>query len=149
MPSAGVLPWFGIALGASLLWGLQYALWGQLLKLIGPLAGLWWYCLASVLLYSVFLGFKGISVETETISKWPVALLLCAIAVIGFLANIGMVTGFKMANPTLVTMITGSSPMFTAMFAYLLFKDVQVNVMTIVGFVLILTGVGIVAWSKQ
>lgn len=149
MSTAPVVTWFGIALGAAMLWGLQYALWGQLLKVIGPVAGLWWYCVISVILYGAFMGFKGISVEPEALRSWQVAGLLVAIGVIGFVANVAMVTGFKMANPTLVTMITASAPMFTAIFAYLLFKNVQVNMMTVLGFGLILAGVGVVAFSKQ
>lgn len=149
MGNMPAVTWFGLSLGAAMLWGLQYAFWGQILKQIGPLAALWWYCLFSFLLYSVFLGVRGIGVEFEKASAWPLAGMLGLITVIGFAANIGMVSGFKMANPTLVTMITASSPLFTAVFAYLIFRSVQVNVMTLVGFGLILAGVGVVAWSKQ
>lgn len=149
MTSAPMVTWLGLALGASVLWGLQYALWGQMLKTVSPLAGLWWYCLLSFVLYTVFMLARGIEVEVDQVRLWPIALMLVTAAVIGFVANVGMLSGFQMANATIVTMITASAPMFTAMFAYLLFRNVQVNLMMVLGFALILIGVGVVAWSKQ
>lgn len=146
---APFLTWFGLSLGAAVLWGLQYAFWGQILRTVSPLAGLWWYCLFSFVLYTVFMLVRGVDIEVSKVSVLPVAAMLVAAALIGFAANVGMMSGFKMANPTIVTMITASAPMFTAMFAYLMFRSVQVNVMTLVGFAMILAGVGVVAWSKQ
>ncbi len=145
---APYVTWFGLSLGAAVLWGLQYAFWGQILKTVSPLAGLWWYCLLSFVLYTVFMVVRGIGIEVDKASVPPVAAMLVAAAVIGFVANVGMMSGFKMANPTIVTMITASTPMFTAIFAYLLFKNVQVNLMTVLGFLLILAGVGVVAYSR-
>lgn len=147
--SANAVTWFGLALAAAMLWGLQYAFWGQVLRIVSPLAGLWWYCLFSFLIYSVFLGIKGVDLEIEKVSVWPIALMLVAITAIGFAANVMMLSGMKAANPTLVTMITASSPMFTAIFAYLMFRSMQVNAWSLLGFALILAGVGVVAWSKQ
>lgn len=141
--------WVGITCGAAVLWGLQYAMWGQLLKVMGPFAALWWYCLLSLIFYSLFVGFKGISLEPAKLMDGQIVALVLAIGVIGFLANVGMVTGFQAANPTLVTMIVASSPLFTAIFAFVLFKEVQVNATALVGFGFIMAGIGLVAWSKQ
>ena len=142
--------WFGLSLFAAVLWGLQYALWGQALKMVSPLVGMWWYCVISVVLYGIFLGIKGVPLETERFAGNGLLMgLLVVIAMLGFAGNITMLSSFKMANPTIVTMITASAPMFSAMFAYLLFRNVQVNLMTVAGFMLILAGVGVVAWSKQ
>lgn len=146
--SAPAVTWFGLAMGAAMLWGLQYAFWGQVLKVVSPLAGLWWYCLISLIVYSVFLGVKGVDLEVGKVMVWPVAGMMVLIAIIGFAANVGMLSGMQMANPTVVTMITASSPLFTAVFAYLIFRSVQVTGMSLAGFALILAGVGLVAYSK-
>jgi drug/metabolite transporter (DMT)-like permease len=145
---APAMTWVMLAFGASMLWGLQYAIWGQLLKVISPLAGLWWYCVFSTILYGVFLGVKGVSVEGSKLALWPVMVMLVCVAVLGFVANVGMLSGFKLSNATLVTMITASSPLFAAIFSFLLFRSVQVNLWSLAGFALILAGVGLVAWSR-
>lgn len=147
--SGALFTWVGLALLAAVLWGLQYALWGQALKAVSPVVGMWWYCLISMVLYTAFVMVKGINLEANMLAvNWPLMGLLVVIAILGFAGNVTMLSGFKMANPTVVTMITASAPLFSAAFAYIFFKNVDVNWMTVVGFALILGGVGVVAYSR-
>lgn len=147
--SGALFTWVGLALLAAVLWGLQYALWGQALKAVSPVVGMWWYCLISMVLYTVFVWARGIDIGAAAMAiNWPLMGLLVVIAILGFAGNVTMLSGFKMANPTVVTMITASAPLFSAFFAYLFFRNVDVNLMTILGFVMILGGVGVVAYSR-
>ncbi len=147
--SGALFTWVGLALLAAVMWGLQYALWGQALKAVSPVVGMWWYCLFSMVLYTAFVAVKGIDLQANMLAvNWPLVGLLIVIAVLGFAGNVTMLSGFKMANPTVVTMITASAPLFSAAFAYLFFRNVDVNWVTVGGFALILAGVGVVAYSR-
>ena len=143
------LGWFGLALAAAALWGLQYALWGQILRFVSPVVGLWWYCVFSVIAYGVYLGMRGVPLEiSKLVVDGKILGLLAAVTLLGFAANVLMMNGFKVANPTVVTMITASSPLFTALFVALLFRTVEVNLPIVIGFGLIIAGVGLVGWGR-
>lgn len=149
MASIFGLGWFGLALAAAALWGLQYALWGQILRFVSPVVGLWWYCVFSVIAYGVYLGLRGVPLEgAKLVADSKVLGLLALVTLLGFAANVLMMSGFKVANPTVVGMVTASYPLFTALFVAVLFRTVEVNLPIVIGFGLIIAGVGLVGWGR-
>ncbi|MFH1157808.1 MAG: EamA family transporter [Pseudomonadota bacterium] len=140
--------WFVYALMAAVLWGVSYTLVEVLMKNIS---------VASVYLYSTLSGFlfalcyglatgafrqdwqniRGFSAETKTFLTGVVAVEL----VVYVLANLFILLSIKGKNATMAGMVEISYPLFTAFFAWALFREVQFTAGALLGVLLVLTGV--------
>ena len=138
--------WFFSALAASVCWGLGYALTERILKSgIHPaflLLAVHTLMLPVYLLVVVYLGQFRPSIEILMLNKKLLTLVfVCSFFLIlgTFLILIGIVE----KNATAASMIEIAYPFFTALFAYALFKDVQLNWGTVVAALLIFSGIGV------
>jgi drug/metabolite transporter (DMT)-like permease len=135
--------WFVYACSAAVLWGISYTVSEQLMKklsiptvLLTAALGNLIFALAAGLILNKF------PKDWETLKNgdgvtW---LMLGSVAVyVG--ANIFILLATKSKNATMAAMVEITYPLFTALFAWLLFKEVQVNTGTLAGAMLILSGV--------
>ena len=140
--------WFFCALGASIMWGLGYVITEILLKHAGLSPAfimasrtiLLLPCFAAISLYQNQIA-KGLDVLLQS----PRYLGLLAIEAVLVMVGVFLMThAISMKNATTANLIEISYPFFTAIFAYFILKDVQVNVWTGLGGLLIFAGIGLI-----
>lgn len=135
--------WIAYAMAASLLWGISYTVNEQLMKKISIPGVLLTGAIGSFF-FALALGLAGgtIAKDIDILKKsdGPVKLLAASICVY-VIANTFILLATKSKNATMAGMIEITYPLFTALFAYLIFKETQANWGTIVGAGLVLSGV--------
>jgi drug/metabolite transporter (DMT)-like permease len=139
--------WLLFALGAAVIWGINYAASGRVLaRGMSPIS---LYFLETIF---ALIAMGALMVATGRAGKlagelrglgsdalWLVVAMVCSTAAA---LLIFMAIGAK--NATLASLIEISYPLFVAFFAWLFFRDTQINGSVIIGGALILFGVFIV-----
>jgi len=144
--------WIFYAVFASLCWGMSYAACGPLLKRgVSPILFFMGYCLLGLI--GTFLSLL-ISGKLSTLGKlqefdrndlfW--FLFSVSVSALGAYLTYAAI-GAK--NPSLVSLIEISYPIFVILFTWVFFREMQLNPMTIFGGLLILAGVGLVVFSEH
>lgn len=142
MPAAGSI-WIVYAISAAVLWGLSYTLTEQLMKKIS-IAGVIVTCALGSLLFGLALGFaqkthgRDWSALKQAGGEAKLALGCIAVYVA---ANVFILLSVKAKNTTMAGMIEITYPLFTALFAWLLFREAQMGAGTALGGALIIAGV--------
>lgn len=144
--------WFVYALGAAILWGLNYAASGRILKRgVAPSTLFVLDMLFALLAVGGVLLLQGrgrqAALEVRQLGGdtiWLVTAMVCS--TIGGLL-VFMAIGEK--NATLASLIEISYPLFVALFTWILFREVQVNWPTALGGGLVLSGVALVYWGNR
>jgi len=143
----GMPIWLLFGLSASVIWGLAYAIDEQLMK-AGISPGFLMLCHAIVVLpLYTFVAFKlgNPAQELKLILSDAKLILLAIVAGVSLLGgNLLVLYGIADKNATLVTMIEMSYPFFVALFAWLLFKEVQITWWTALGGLFVFAGAVII-----
>ncbi len=139
--------WIFYAIFASLCWGVSYAACGPLLKKgLNPLIFLLGYSLfgfLGALIALVCSGKRNSGVSFCNLSNFELGWFFFSVAgsALGaYLTYAAM--GAK--NPTLVALIEISYPIFVVLFAWLFFREMQLNPMTFGGGLLVLAGIAVI-----
>lgn len=142
------MAWFYYAMAASVLWGFGYALSERVVKddlptsffvLTQGLIGVVLYLGISLYFGTLKSGFEAL----QTNPRIMLPLLMVAASTTTGIFFIYMAIAEK--NASMANLIEISYPFFTILFAWLLFRDVQVSWTTALGGLLIFSGVGIIA----
>jgi uncharacterized membrane protein len=139
--------WFVYALSAAVIWGISYAASGRAIERgVSPLVFFTLYAAVGALM-----GFGALTAtgklatfpdEIRAVGKdWTWLAIAVVTSGIGALL-IYMAIGEK--NATLASLIEISYPLFVAFFAWLFFREMQLNAATVLGAALIISGVGVV-----
>ena len=144
--------WMVYALGAAMLWGASYAASGPVLRSgMTPVVFYFCYSLFGVLAAACMLLFRGEgNLVVSQISGlrahmgWLLFSLLAA-ALGGVMTY--MAIGEK--NATLACLLEISYPMFVVLFTWLFFREVQLNVMTFVGAMLVISGIALILLNER
>lgn len=139
--------WFFQALAAAVLWGFGYALSERVLK--QGVSPAFLVFLSGVLTLPVYLftaswmgklrpGIQVVLAEPRLFGM-AVVVALCIAA-----GNLLIFTSVSMKNATLANMVEIAYPLFTFVFAWLLFREAQLNASTALGGVLVLCGVALI-----
>ena len=144
--------WFFYALGAAIIWGINYAVSGRLLERgMSP---------QTLFFIDMALGTLALAVLISLTGKWPATfteirsaqpqLLFLIIAVMASVsAGLLIFLSIEAKNATVASLIEVSYPLFTAFFAWAFFRQNTVNLSTLIGAGLILLGVVIVARGNR
>lgn len=136
--------WIIYSLAAAMFWGLDYALTGKVLEKIQ------FSTLITIELFFGFIAMLGLMLASGAYTADLPALLFSSkktilyivLIIICFnIGNILIVLSITKGNATLSGLIEISYPLFIAMFSWLLFNEVTVNLGTSIGGGLILIGV--------
>ncbi len=135
--------WFLYALLASVFWGMNYSLYEHVMRKLSLGAVFGGMAAFNLILATGFyladnkLRQDGVLLRTD-----PSTLkLFSAMLVVGSLASVLIVMSIRGRNATMAAMIEIAYPLFTALFAWLFFRETQANMGTLVGAMLILSGV--------
>ena len=144
--------WLLYALAASLCWGMSYAASGPLLrKGVSPLIFFFGYSLFGFLAATLALLISGKIPSFQRFEGFDRADLLWFLfsaagsALGAYLTYAAM--GAK--NPTLVSLIEISYPLFVVLFAWIFFREMQLNPRTLFGGLLVLFGVAVIVLGER
>lgn len=142
--------WFVYALCTSVCWGLGYAMSEKLLhNNVSPSVLLIIIYVFSLPVY-VFLGMNNGTVASslKAIGEDTGLLTVAAIMVLAFIAgNLFIMMSVQMKNATYANLIEITYPVFTILFTYLFFKQFHMNVSTMIGGALIISGVAMLVYK--
>jgi len=139
-------PWFLYAVAAAVLWGLNYTLTERLLKSLSTATVLLAAALGG-LVVSVTMGLVGGGFRRDLAllaSGGREAWWLAASVAVYLTANLCILASVRGSNATLAAVVETTYPLFTVVFAWLLFREMQATPATLLGAVLIIAGVACV-----
>ena len=142
--------WILYAITASIFWGIDYALTGEVLKSIQ------FTTLLSIELFIGFLVMLGITVVSgayrtdvpELLSSNRLSLFVVLIVIAFTIANTCIAASIGNQNATLAGFIEVSYPLFIIVFSWLFFKNTNITVGTAIGGACIIIGVAIILLLK-
>ena len=144
--------WLVYAVGAAVIWGVNYAISGRLLQRgMSP---------QTLFLIDLIFGVVAVSAVITVSGRWSSTLLevrqarpdilwLIIAVASATAAALLIFLSIQAKNATLASLIEVTYPLFTAFFAWALFRQVTINTATVIGAVLIFTGVLIVAKANH
>jgi len=144
--------WFIYALGAAIIWGINYAVAGRLLERgMSP---------QTLFLIDMIFGTVGMAALISFSGKWTATfaelqlprseLIWLFVAVLtAMTAALLIFMSIQAKNATVASLIEVTYPFFTAFFAWMLFRQNTLNFATILGGLLILAGVVIIARGNR
>lgn len=138
--------WVFYAFLAAVLWGFTYTLDGKSLSYLSPLQFKFLMALGASIILGAAVMVRGemgsliTAIDHPHKYIWLLASLLTTCA-----ATLLIAATIKMENPTSAAIIEVSYPLFTALFGWLLFRDVHITKDLIIGGALIIAGVVYIA----
>ncbi len=139
--------WIIYALGAAILWGINYSVSGRVLERgVSPFTLFLLDLIFGLLTIGAFVlasgRTKNVLSEVRSLGpNWPLLLVVMSCVTAAGLLSF-MAIGAK--NATLASLIEISYPLFVAFFAWLFFREVQWSWPTILGGMMTLGGVAVV-----
>jgi drug/metabolite transporter (DMT)-like permease len=135
--------WFLYAIAASILWGASYAMLDELLKKLSFATLILYSSVASVI-FATCLGLAKNSFPADwaILKSGGAETKMLGVSILIYIAaNVFIMSSINAKNATMAAMIEITYPLFTALFAWLLFRAVQVNAGTLIGGAMVLAGV--------
>lgn len=139
--------WFYLAVGAAVSWGVGYALVEKVLKAgISPFVLLSLTGITHFIAFSLIFYFSSSSGKNQVeLLKTPSVLVPVIICCLFYLlGNAFVFTSIGIKNASLSSLIEIAYPFFVVLFSWLFFREVHVNFYTIVGGLLIFSGVSLI-----
>jgi drug/metabolite transporter (DMT)-like permease len=144
--------WLFYALGAAVIWGVNYAVSGRLLERgMSPQTLFFVDLVFGTLALGALISFSG---------RWPATImelrharpdLLWLVLAVAAATAAGLLIfmSIEAKNATVASLIEVTYPLFTAFFAWALFRQTTLNAATVIGGLLIFAGVVIVARGNR
>lgn len=142
------IPWYVTAIGAALIWGIHYPLVDHALKKLSLVSVLLLTALPIVALALFF--HRTLAADYAawaTLDTGPKVKVL-ALALTSLLGSVLLFLSIAGKNATLASLIEISYPVFVAMFAFVLFREIHVNTSVIIGGLLVFAGVALIIWNN-
>lgn len=140
--------WVIFALAASAFWGLSYVFHEQVYRHLSIYSTIAVHATALAVTFILLALGKGVlkdDLGTIVSSPKVMALLIASVSVF-MLAELFIALSIVSKNATLAGLIEISYPVFIALFAYLIFRESELNTGVTVGGAIIMLGVAVVFW---
>lgn len=137
-------PWYLPALGAAIVWGLHYPLVDNALKRLSPATVLLITALP-VLGFATFM-YRRVAADLLSLRQMTPGEYgpIVAIAATSLAGSLLLYAAIGAKNATLASVIEISYPLFVALFAWLLFRQVHWNAAVLLGGALVFAGVTLI-----
>ena len=139
--------WLLFSLTAAVLWGFSYAVSERVLQsgispsLLSALVS----CVTLPLYFTIAALRHDLKPGLTVFMEKPGILIMAILMAIGIaVGNYLILHSIILKNATYATLIEITYPLFTCLFAWVLFREMQVNAYTAVGALLIFSGLGII-----
>ncbi len=143
------IPWYLAAVGAAVIWGVHYPLIDNALQRVSLVSVLLLTALPIVLLAP----FYGVQLLEDWRAlgamSWRERLPILALAGTSFAATVLLFISIGGKNATLASLIEISYPVFVALFAFLLFRQIHINASVVAGATLVFAGVVIIILGNR
>lgn len=142
------LPWYVAALGAAVVWGIHYPLVAFALKRVSLVFVLLLTALPIVLLVPFF--HRQLRADLAAFAalaageRWTIL----ALAVTSLAGAVLLFLSIAAKNATLAALLEISYPVFVALFAWWLFREVHWNPSVLAGAALVFFGVVMIIWHN-
>ena len=138
------IPWYLAAIGAALLWGIHYPLIDNALRRVSLITVLLLTALPIVVIAPLY--YKNLVLDWGTLQAmtWSERTPVLALGLTSLGASALLFLSIGAKNATLASLIEISYPVFVAVFAYVLFRQVQVTPSVLVGGLLAFAGIAII-----
>ena len=139
------------ALSAAVLWGAIYVMYEAVLKTLSPPSVLFLTFAGTALMFSAWaLVSDTFAQDWQVLKRWgSEAKLLAVMTLLGVLANLCFLGSMRLKNATLAGMVEISYPLFTALFAWMFFREVQMTWGAFFGMLLIMAGVACIFYFEK
>lgn len=143
------VPWYIPAIAAAVVWGLHYPLVEHALRRVSlPTVVL----LTALPMALVAMAFPArLAADWRTVMALPAGerLLIAVIALTSLAGTVLLYLAVRSRNATLASLIEISYPAFVAVFAWLLFREWQLNTGVLLGAVLVFTGSALIIVNSR
>lgn len=143
------LPWYLTALAAAIVWGLHYPLIEQALRRVSLATVLAATTVPFVLALPFLWGLIADDLRRLAAASWPERLPVLLLPLTTLTASVLLFVSIRSANATLASLIEITYPLFVALFAWVLFRQHELNPGVALGGLLILAGSAIVIISSR
>jgi drug/metabolite transporter (DMT)-like permease len=144
--------WLIYAIAASVCWGMSYAASGPILrKGLSPLVFFFGYTLFGLIGALAALLSSGKlpqALRLEGVHRGDLAWFFFSIAGSALGAYLTY-AAMSAKNPTLASLIEISYPIFVVIFAWVFFREMQLNTLTICGGLLVIAGVSVIILGER
>lgn len=143
--------WFFLSLAAAACWGFGYAVAERILRAGVPVAVLMLVTGFTIFILNFLIAYFSSHLKSglqTLVSDWRILAMALAMALTILGGNYMIFMSVMLKNAALANMIEIAYPFFTFLFAWLLFRDVQLNWSTALGGLLIFAGVGVIYWKS-
>lgn len=141
-------PWYVTAIGAALVWGVHYPLVDHALKKLSLVSVLLLTALPIVVLALFFHRTLAADYAAWTTLDTGPRIRVLALALTSLLGSVLLFLSIAGKNATLASLIEISYPVFVALFAWLLFRELHINTSVIIGGLLVFAGVAMIIWNN-
>ena len=142
------VPWYVTAVAAALVWGVHYPLVDYALKRVSILSVLLLTAVPILLLLPMYQQTLKHDIAVWQGLSWSGRLPILAIMVTSLAGAVLLYVSISGKNATLASLIEISYPVFVALFAYLLFRELHLNASVLVGAALVFSGVALIIWHN-
>lgn len=143
--------WMIYAMMAAVLWGASYVLYERILHTVSAASAMLFSASGAALVYFLIaFGRKTVGADWRALSTdWRSLAMVGGLILINAMANLLLLMSMKEKNATVAGLIEISYPLFTAFFAWLFFRQNQMNHGTFLGALLILSGVACIYYFNR
>ncbi len=143
------IPWYVAALGAAVMWGVHYPLISFALRHVTLPTVLAVTLLPLIVLAPFF--YRPVMNDIHVIAEldWLSRGMILALAVTGLIGTIFLILAIGGKNATLAALVEISYPVFVALFAWLLFREVQVSAHVLLGAALVFSGLAVIILGSR
>lgn len=141
-------PWYISAVAAALVWGVHYPLVDYALKRVSILTVLLLTAIPIVLLLPLYQQTLKNDFGVWQTLPWSERLPILAIMATSLFGAVLLYVSISGKNATLASLIEISYPVFVAVFAYLLFREVHLSASVLIGAALVFSGVALIIWHN-
>lgn len=142
-------PWYVPAIAAAVVWGLHYPLIEHALKRVSLTTVV---LLTALPMALVALAFPGrLAEDWRIVATLPSGerALIGLIALTSLAGTVLLYLAVRSRNATLASLIEISYPAFVALFAWLLFREWQLNAGVVMGAALVFVGTGLIIYNSR
>jgi drug/metabolite transporter (DMT)-like permease len=143
------IPWYIPAIGAAVTWGMHYPLIDFAMKRLSIYGVLLLSVIPIVLLMPLFLrelaGDVAVFKALPGKEQWAIL----AVSLTSTAGAVLIYLSINNKNATLASLIEITYPVFVILFAYVLFRQIHVNLSVLSGGLMILLGAGLIIYNNQ
>ena len=137
------VPWYITALGAAVVWGIHYPLVDHALKRVS-LTGVLLLTAIPILILPLVTRSVVADVVTLRAMDWSERWPILALSLTSLAGSVLLYLSISGKNATLASLIEITYPVFVALFAYLLFRQMHLNASVMIGAGLVFAGVAVI-----